>query len=73
VERADGKVIHIGGIAVVKIVGSSFSLPSAKELCMNKNSDEIEYGFQKIVELKMVFEQWLKISIFIWKYSKITA
>jgi hypothetical protein len=50
VERADGKVIHIGGIAVVKIVGSSFSLPSAKELCMNKNSDEIEYGFQKIVD-----------------------
>jgi hypothetical protein len=50
VERADGKVIHIGGIAVVKIVGSSFSLPSAKEFCMNKNSDEIEYGFQKIVD-----------------------
>ncbi|CAB4026735.1 Hypothetical predicted protein [Paramuricea clavata] len=68
VERADGKVINIGGIAVVrKIVGSSFSFPSAKEFCINKNSDEIEYGFQKIVEdgvRSMAEDQHLYLEIF---------
>ena len=67
VKRADGKVINIGGVAVVTIVGVSFSLPSAKEFCMDKNSDEIENGFQKVLEdgiRKLAEDEHLNMEVF---------